>query len=81
MTEYLLSQQEAPDLEMSAIGLTDVRAEYLGGTERGGPVQARLLSLTLERVRHRPRAWRTAGVPGADQLSEAGSRCRCGTRS
>lgn len=39
--------------EMSAIGLTDVHAEYVGGTARGGSVRARLLSLTLERVRHR----------------------------
>jgi SAM-dependent methyltransferase len=39
--------------EMSAIGLTDVHAEYVSGIERGGSVRARLLSLTLERMRHR----------------------------
>jgi ubiquinone/menaquinone biosynthesis C-methylase UbiE len=39
--------------DMAAIGLVDVHAEYLSGCESGGTVRGRLLSLTLERLRHR----------------------------
>lgn len=53
--------------EMSAIGLTDVHAEYVGGTEPGGSVRARLLSLTLERVRHRLLAFGAA----SEEIDEA----------
>jgi SAM-dependent methyltransferase len=39
--------------EMRAIGLADVHGEYVAGCEPGGSVPARLLSLTLERLRDR----------------------------
>lgn len=39
--------------EMSAIGLADVHCDYAASYEPGGSVRARLLSLTLERIRHR----------------------------
>ncbi|HET6865599.1 MAG TPA: methyltransferase domain-containing protein [Solirubrobacteraceae bacterium] len=54
--------------EMWAIGLADVHGEYVGSREPGGSVPARLLSLTLERVRDRLIAF---GAESEDRRGQA----------
>jgi hypothetical protein len=39
--------------DLRAVGLVDVRADYVASSEPGGSLVVRLLSLTLERLRER----------------------------
>jgi hypothetical protein len=39
--------------DMRAVGLVDVRADYVAGVDTGGSLIARLVALTLERLRER----------------------------
>ena len=53
--------------DLRAIGLTEVQAEHVGSRGPGGSTRARLLSLTLERVRERLIAFGAAG----EEIDEA----------
>ena len=53
--------------DLRAIGLIDVRADYVARSNRGGSINARTLSLTLERLRERMVALGASG----EEIDEA----------